>query len=69
MGDRLATTDMDRKVEGAVPLMGEAGSHVIRCGLQGRGLPLYQVACILIHTAVWLQLQARLKIGDSTTWR
>ena len=41
MGDRLATTDMGRKLGAAV-----------QCGL-GWGLPPYQVA--LIHPAIWLQ--------------
>ena len=40
MGDRLATTDMGRKVEGAaVPLsVGGLGPHLAQCRL-GRGLP------------------------------
>jgi len=43
IGDRLATIDMDRKVEGAiVPLsVGEVGLYLTQCGL-GRGLPPYQ---------------------------
>jgi len=42
---RFATTDMGRKLGGAVPLLGgggELGLHLTQCGL-GRGLPLYQV--------------------------
>jgi len=40
MGDRLATIDMYRKEEAAVPLSGELGPHLIKCGL-GRRLPPY----------------------------
>jgi len=46
MGDRLATIDMGRKVEGAaVPLSvgGELGPNLTQCRLD-RGLPPYQVA-------------------------
>ena len=44
MGDRLATTDMGRKLGGAVPFsVVELGPHVTQCGL-GRALRLYQVA-------------------------
>jgi len=38
----LATTDMGRKL-GAVPLWGQAGSHLTQCG-QGWGLPACQVS-------------------------
>jgi len=44
MGDRLATTDMGRKMGAAVPLSaGELGPHLTQCRL-GRGRPPYQVA-------------------------
>ena len=42
MGDRLATTDMGRKL-GAVPLWGVLGPHVTQCRLSRR-LPPYRVA-------------------------
>jgi len=53
MGDRLATTDMDLKLGGAVvPFSaGELDPHLTQCHL-GRRLPPYQVASILIHPAV-----------------
>jgi len=38
MGDRLAVTDMGRKIEAAVPF---SGPHLKQCGL-GRGLPPYR---------------------------
>jgi len=41
MGDRLATTDMDRKL-GACAVLRELGPHLTQCGL-GRGLPPYQM--------------------------
>jgi len=43
MGDRLATIDMGRKVEGCAPFRGELGPYLTQCRL-GRGLPPYQVA-------------------------
>ena len=46
MGDRLATTDMGRKVGGAavsLSVVRELGPHLTQCRL-GRGLPPYQVA-------------------------
>ena len=56
MGDRLATTDMGRKLEGGcAPFFGGRGlgPRLERSGL-GRGLPPYQSG-ILIHPTVWPQ--------------
>jgi len=43
MGDRLATTDMGRKVGSCAPLAGELGSHLTQCGWC-RGLLASQVS-------------------------
>jgi len=58
MDDRLATTDMGRKVGGcSVPFCGEdLGPYLTHC-LLGQGLSLYQLlpSGILIHPAIWPQ--------------
>jgi len=49
MGDRLATTDMSRKLGGCAPFFeGELGPHLTQRCL-GRGLPSYQVASWFIQ--------------------
>jgi len=49
MGDRLATIDMDRKLESCVPFEEEElGADLTQCRL-GRGLSAYQVASWSIH--------------------
>jgi len=52
MGDRLATTDMDQKVEAAVPLSVGRGRWVPIYNTMSPG-PTSVPSGILIHPAVW----------------
>jgi len=56
MGDRLATTDMNRKLVALCPFGGvEVSPHLTQCD-QGRGLPPRQVSFwSIVHPTVWPQ--------------
>jgi len=68
MGDRLATTDMGRKVEGAVPLMGEAGSPCNTMWPAGPR-PTFVPSGIHLDSSSRLATTGNAENWDSTTWR